>query len=64
LRSEFFWKGGSTDEHLNEGSRREHTVNPDSIERDNATVEYDGNHQYLASQDNEDPLQNLLDIKR
>ena len=39
----------------------EHIINPDSAERDAATVEYDGTQQYMLTQENEDPLQNLLD---
>jgi hypothetical protein len=39
----------------------ENIVNPDSAERDAATVEYDGTQQYMLTQENEDPLQNLLD---
>ena len=39
----------------------EHIINPDSVERDAATVEYDGTQQYMLTQENEDPLQNLLD---
>ena len=38
----------------------ENIVNPDSAERDAATVEYDGTQQYMLTQENEDPLQNLL----
>ena len=63
LRSEFFWKG-NTDEHLNEGSRREHTVNPDSADRDAMPIDYEGNNQYIVSQENEDPLEELLHKKR
>ena len=39
----------------------EHIINPDSVERDAATVEYDGTQQYMLTQENEDPLQNLID---
>ena len=39
----------------------DHIINPDSTDRDAATVEFDGNHQYMLTQENEDPLQNLLD---
>ena len=39
----------------------ENIVNPDSAERDAATVEYDGNQHYMMTQENEDPLQSLLE---
>lgn len=55
----YFWKGDTDDR--NKEAMMEHIINPDSAERDAATVEYDGNHQYMLTQENKDPLQNLLD---